>query len=233
MGKIYVTGDLHGDMQDLYNRVKKNKIQDDDTLIVCGDFGFIWNGDWKKNMMKISRITKATIFVVLGNHENYDIIEKLPMDTKFNNLVYVASENVFIAGRGRIYTIEGKRFFCFGGALSIDRYHRIPRKSWWAEEEPTDVELGTGGAIIYNNVNNIDYVITHDCPAIFRRELYTHHDTSLEIGYKLPRVFDNWLEQLYFDGQNFKHWYCGHHHTNYTAESLKCTCLYKRIEEII
>ena len=49
---IYVTGDLHGDISRLetfrMRRFKKN-----DMLIVCGDFGFIWdNGEEEKKALE-------------------------------------------------------------------------------------------------------------------------------------------------------------------------------------
>ena len=40
---VYVTGDLHGE----YSRFRKTgikKLKKGDTLIVCGDFGFVWDG---------------------------------------------------------------------------------------------------------------------------------------------------------------------------------------------
>ena len=40
---IYVTGDMHGDYRVFKQPVFKN-IKKNDTLIICGDFGFIWNG---------------------------------------------------------------------------------------------------------------------------------------------------------------------------------------------
>ena len=47
---VFVTGDTHGDP----NRLSKNGLKNlkaGDTLIVCGDFGFIW--DKSKNEQKI------------------------------------------------------------------------------------------------------------------------------------------------------------------------------------
>ena len=45
---IYVTGDTHGDLSRFETggarRLKKN-----DTVIVCGDFGFLWDGSPKES----------------------------------------------------------------------------------------------------------------------------------------------------------------------------------------
>ena len=40
---IYVTGDIHGDMSRFQVPAVK-KLKEKDVLIVCGDFGFVWDG---------------------------------------------------------------------------------------------------------------------------------------------------------------------------------------------
>ena len=39
---VYITGDIHGDLS-FFKNPKLKKLNDDDFLIVCGDFGFLWN----------------------------------------------------------------------------------------------------------------------------------------------------------------------------------------------
>ena len=43
---IYFTGDLHGDY-DRFKSKELKKLKKGDTLIVCGDFGFLWDGSKK------------------------------------------------------------------------------------------------------------------------------------------------------------------------------------------
>ena len=40
---IYFTGDTHGDLSRFKSSAAK-KLKKGDYLMVCGDFGFIWNG---------------------------------------------------------------------------------------------------------------------------------------------------------------------------------------------
>ena len=40
---IYITGDLHGDLERFKEKNMK-QLKPGDTLLVCGDFGFIWDG---------------------------------------------------------------------------------------------------------------------------------------------------------------------------------------------
>lgn len=39
---IYVTGDMHGEFSRFKNKNIKKQLEENDTLIICGDFGFIW-----------------------------------------------------------------------------------------------------------------------------------------------------------------------------------------------
>ena len=44
---VYATGDMHGDYA-LFSQKKFKNLKEGDTLVVCGDFGFIWRGDSKE-----------------------------------------------------------------------------------------------------------------------------------------------------------------------------------------
>ena len=55
-GMIYFTGDLHGDY-DRFKSKELKKLKKGDTLIVCGDFGFLWDGS-KKEQSILKKIEK-------------------------------------------------------------------------------------------------------------------------------------------------------------------------------
>ena len=40
---IYVTGDTHGDIE-RFKSSGIHKLKKSDSIIVCGDFGFVWDG---------------------------------------------------------------------------------------------------------------------------------------------------------------------------------------------
>lgn len=234
---IYITGDIHGGLERIWNIQHKYKLTKDDYIIVCGDFGIIWQKtEVRRQLTKLRRCSEATILFVDGNHENFDLLEEYPVIEKFGGKVGYINDQVYHLRRGEVYDIDGHVFFCFGGAHSIDQAYRIPRKSWWPEEIPTDDEIMHGSENLAANLDRIEYVITHEAPAIVRRQIYTHH--SAEFGepltYKLPSIFDNWLETVMFDAPNFKRWYCGHHHQNenFDRRGIPCTMLYRLEEEI-
>ena len=40
---IYVTGDMHGQIS-RFDDPALRRLKEKDTLLVCGDFGFLWDG---------------------------------------------------------------------------------------------------------------------------------------------------------------------------------------------
>ena len=72
---VYVTGDTHGDP----NRLSKNNLKslnEGDTLIVCGDFGFIWDRSKaeQKVLKELSKI--SNIMVDKQYYTTYSIIQE-------------------------------------------------------------------------------------------------------------------------------------------------------------
>ena len=49
---VYIIGDTHGDNSYIYNIQHKENLTKNDYIIICGDFGFVWNGDYKKQLYK-------------------------------------------------------------------------------------------------------------------------------------------------------------------------------------
>ena len=75
---IYVTGDLHGDPARLSDRALR-RLKKGDFLLVCGDFGFVWDGSpaEMKLRRKLGKKKYTTIFVD-GAHDNLPMIRQFP-----------------------------------------------------------------------------------------------------------------------------------------------------------
>lgn len=77
---IYVTADLHGDATRL--RTKEiRRLKKGDTLIVLGDFGFLWQGTpkRKKTFEKTGQKEISNPFS-RRRHENFDLLEQYPVE---------------------------------------------------------------------------------------------------------------------------------------------------------
>lgn len=229
---IKITGDSHGDLIKFEedNMPGESTWSSDDKLIICGDFGFVWYDDtypegraYYESMLDRLEQKEYDILFVDGNHENFDLLYEYPEIEKYGNTVRQIRKNIYHLQRGRIYTIENKTFFAFGGAYSVDKASRVafnPERSkdkpvlWWPQELPCQEEYERGIESLKSVDYKVDYIITHTAP-----------NTALEmLKYTLPPkertnfVLDPHDMQLrsYLDmvwhNTDFKRWYFGHWH---------------------
>ena len=76
---VYLTGDTHGDIQ----RFKQGKLRwlgKKDTVVVLGDFGFVWDGSAaERKRLDWLRKRPYTLLFLDGAHENYDLLAQLSL----------------------------------------------------------------------------------------------------------------------------------------------------------
>ena len=99
---VYITGDLHGDFS-RFSSPAMRRLRKGDTLIVCGDFGFIWNGDKKEEALlkKIGSRPYAVLFLD-GCHENFDLLKEYPVTDWKGGRAQVISGNLVHLMRGQL-----------------------------------------------------------------------------------------------------------------------------------
>lgn len=240
---IYITGDTHGDFARLGKRYLPY-IGAGDYLIICGDFGGIWNNSPEENFWLKWLSQKAYIVLFVdGNHENYDMLATFPMEEWNGGKVQKIRENVIHLMRGQIYEIDGVRFFTMGGASShdinagilepddpdftekrkrLDRemaLYRVNHQSWWAEELPSEEEMAEGLKNLDRCGNKVDVILTHCAPSsvqdIFSNGLYAHD--------RLTDYLDSVKDRC-----AFRHWFFGHYHDNHEV-GQRFTMLYKEV----
>jgi predicted phosphodiesterase len=221
---IYLTGDTHGNLYRL-NLIPAKK---GDVVIICGDFGVLWSQDKlseinEKKQIELAKSKDYDILFVDGNHENFNRIERLGTIQKYGNDVGVYLDNVFHLRRGNIYTIEGKKFFIFGGGLSIDKAFRIPHISYWEQELPNFKEYKNGLDNLEKENWKVDYILTHEAPESIANELLRKHRwTHKDPAYNLPK----YLEEVK-NKTTFKHWFFAHYHITLETFQEKFTQLYE------
>lgn len=224
---IYITGDLHGeiDMWKLRTEIFKQRFSTctkDDYLIICGDFGVIWNNRKKdkkeKEQLDFLESLPFTVLFVDGNHDNIPKLNSFPVKKWNGGKVHEIRPTILHLMRGQIYTIEGHTFFTMGGATSIDKAWRVEGKSWWAEEVPSDEEFNEALDNLGKHNWTVDYVITHCAPDSILEKLYS---------IKRPDKVTNFLEVVR-QQLSFKKWFFGHYHDNLLIED-KFQLLYDNI----
>lgn len=158
---VYVTGDTHGDFS-RFQSPAAHRLRKGDTLIVLGDFGFLWDGGAKEQQIlrKLGK-KKYNLLFLDGTHENYDLLKKYPVTDWNGGKVQAIEGNLMHLLRGEIYTIENETYFAFGGGESSDHDLRTDTKTWWEEEMPSEEEMLEGRRNLENHGNKVDFMITH------------------------------------------------------------------------
>lgn len=203
---VYITGDTHGDL-DFFKDPRLKKLTEDDTLIICGDFGFIWDGS-EKEKRKLKQLEKKryTICFLDGVHENFDILDKYqPYRYKGGNAHKIAS-NIYHLLRGEIFTFERKTFFVMGGGESEDKDMRKEGKTYFKTEMPSSAELLNGARNLKDADYKVNYVLTYEAPAIAKDFIRMH--TNQEMHFT---PLNTYLGEL-MKSVEYNHWYFGSLH---------------------
>ena len=233
MNRIFVTGDTH--RTNNYNKIRKfglgvgSELTKDDIMIILGDFGALWhneNTEGYRDDLKLldwyDTECKWTTVVVLGNHENYDIIEKIPVTEMFGGKVRIVNNSVILLERGETYKINGKSFLAIGGGGSIDKKRRIPHISWWKQEVIVQGDIDNALHNVAESGYLIDYVISHACPKEYFNLTTMFKEIDLDNS---PSM----LQQV-FDKVTFDCWLFGHYHQEHKIDNF--VCLFNTIIEL-
>jgi DNA repair exonuclease SbcCD nuclease subunit len=230
---IYLTGDLHGSIDirklNFENFSIGQVMTKDDYLIILGDFGLIWH-DNKEERYWVDWLTGRpwTTLFIDGNHENFDRLNLLSEIEMFGGKVGKYTNSIYHLKRGEIYTIDGKKFFTFGGANSIDKLVRSEGISWWRDEQPNFYEMKRGINNLQKYYFDIDYILTHTCPdsLVSKLKIFGIEKYGLDDNDNTRKYLDTILEMV-----NFKKWYFGHWHDNKVIED-KYVLLYENIVKL-
>jgi predicted phosphodiesterase len=220
---IYITGDTHIpiDIKKLNtsNFAEQHNMTKNDYVIICGDFGGVWNNSneelyWRKWLQE----KNFTTLFVDGNHENFDMLNQFPVSQWNGGNVHYINDSIIHLMRGQVFTIDDFKFFTMGGAESIDKAYRVEGKSWWKEELPTNDQFEE--ALDNLDIHNwsVDYVITHTASMRIMEHMQYIKENNPLYGF---------LNRLEEDLQ-YKHWYFGHFHADIDIND-KHTLLYDRI----
>ncbi|MBR1762080.1 MAG: metallophosphoesterase [Eubacterium sp.] len=222
---VYITGDTHGDIN-FFKTPELKKLTEDDTLIICGDFGFLWDGSEKeKKALETLKKKKYTICFLDGAHENYDMLSAYqPYRYKGGNANKIA-DNIFHLLRGEIFTFERKTFFCMGGGESEDAHMRCEGETWWKEEMPSNEELFNGARNLKDADYQVDYVLTYEAPAIAKDFIRLHSNNEMHLT-----PLNTYLQEL-MKSVSYNHWFFGSLHMDLSI-SKKMTAVFNKVIKI-
>ena len=232
---LYFTGDTHHNL-DIEKIENFNPTTKNNKLIVLGDWGGLWYSDYKKNYKLLKKWCKwqkeknFKLFVILGNHENYNLIKRLSKIEIKDNQNHIKAKilkvitplkndvkcKILILENG-FQLIENKKIFVIRGASSIDKEYRTENVDWWKEEELSEKEKEEIIKELEKN-NKFDYILSHTAPAFIVKKLIKEFNVN-------PKKLDNtslFLEEIYqkYLKDNFKFWLFGHFHLDFKYENF-------------
>lgn len=219
---VYITGDMHGCLERLYDK-NFRKLKAGDVLIVAGDFGFIFDGS--KTERQVIDYLASRRFVtafVDGTHDNMKKINSARETYWHGGKVHRIKGNLVHLMRGQIFSIEGHSFFTFGGGESTDKDMRIENGLWWREEEPTPQEMAEGAKNLDEAGCKIDYIVTHEPPSLVKSSMLLLRGDSDRVN-KLGGYFEEIGRSC-----EYKHWYFGSLHEDRRITPHH-TCVFKKM----
>lgn len=226
---IFVTGDTHGfhdfGKLELF-RQEHEGLTKEDYVIIAGDFGGVWSEDSLEEKLKPYSNLPFTVLFVDGNHENFDMLNAYPVEKWHGGKVRKIKPDIIHLMRGQVFEIEGRTFFTFGGATSVDKKNRKQGVDWWAQEMPSYEEYDEAIANLQRYKNKVDYVITHSCS---ERTLW--YPPLRHSGEKAKGYPENGLLYNIENTITYRHWYFGHFHQDAKITD-KITLLYHEIVQI-
>lgn len=211
-GGVHITGDTHGDISRFFvgQPTEETGWSARDTLIVCGDFGYIFSADrFEERLLDLLEQKPYTICFCDGNHDHIPAICSYP-ETQWNGgRAHRIRRNLYHLMRGQVYEINGKSFFTMGGAYSLDRQRRQEGVSFWHEELPSAAEYHEAVQNLRRAGNRVDCIITHTAPRdiLYRLGKYPDRHEAELTG------FLEWIEHDIHFGQ----WFFGHLHEDLTV----------------
>lgn len=222
---IYITGDCHGNFErfDLCSFPEQMNMTKDDYVIICGDFC----GICESLLLDSLESLPFTLLFADGNHENFDCLNRMPVELWHGGKVHKIRPSVIHLMRGQVFELEGKKIFTFGGGKSQDLEggilepedpdyekkkkefdekaipYRINHENWWKEELPSEEEMDEGWKNLRRYNHEVDYIVTHSsCTST--QEVVTEGTYNSD-------YLTEYLEEIK-QRVKFQKWYFGHYH---------------------
>lgn len=206
--KLLILGDTHGNTRWFVTVIKRAKELNVEWIIQLGDFG-LWPG-WA-GVRYLDDVNRALIehnvnlIWLDGNHEDFNQLDALVklQPKNDNGQTYIRSQ-ILYSPRGCLWTMDNKKFMTVGGAVSIDKQWRTAGKSWWPQEQLTELEeFGIVTRAMDRRQKgkpDVDYLFTHDCHPLTPFTHLINDPDSDAHRQKMKRIFNAVLPKMWFHG---------------------------------
>jgi len=228
---VVISGDIHGEFNQLVFKCCVQYGMTDTVIIVAGDCGFgfeqpgYYENVYNRNRARLSKSNNWILFV-RGNHDNPAYFNDFPI--KHRRWMTVPDYSVVRAC--------GHNILCVGGAISVDRSYRmnhssyhLPKKDeplarniYWTNEYPV-FEADKLDAI--SEKFAIDTIVTHTAPSfceltskggLFAEMAIRDEDLTEDVKNE-RQVMDKILDYLTSNQHPLRYWFYGHFHQSWQA----------------
>jgi hypothetical protein len=171
--RILLAGDTHGGGRHaLYLRAVAYK-KECKLIIQLGDFGYLWRG---QNIAHIwsdysSKIPAVPVWFLPGNHEDWnqldEYVEAHPEIGSDRFQWMQVAKGVRYLGRVKRLLFGNTRILCVGGAISVDRSHRLENVTYFRREaiSEADIQRAVEGG-------PCDILLSHDAPSTSKLQAF-------------------------------------------------------------
>lgn len=231
-GRVFVTGDKHGDFSFLPDFCSTLHTSINDVLIILGDAGLNFHGGRSPEELgvkrKIARLP-ITLLLVRGNHEmrpedcdnmevlnNHSFIHGVSVDDPIiPDVLYWEPDipNVLYANDGGAYHIYGQSYLTIGGAFSVDKEYRLLWNRFWVVNEKLTYEEMLD-ILDRHDHHRYDHIMTHTCPIEWE-------PVDLFLSFIDQSKVEKDMEIFLSDVNKYvswEHWWFGHYH----ADRMQC-----------
>ena len=219
---VYITGDKHGDYDQVIEFCYKNNTSKADIMIVLGDAGINYYLDSKdytlKNHLKELPIT---LFCIHGNHEERPYNIAGYKSKIFNNGIVYYEENypnILFAKDGEVYDFNGLSTLVIGGAYSVDKYYRLALGyNWYESEQPNEKIKNDVRKTLKKYNNKIDVILSHTSPFKYMPyEVFLENVNQLDVD----KSTEEFLDEIENNTQ-YQKWYYGHYYTDKQVDKIR------------
>ena len=242
MGRIFITGDKHGDFFspafNLTSFCDKNATTKDDILIILGDAGINYYVDeiageclqykpqrGAKMLKKMIESLPITLFCIHGNHEaRPEHIIGYHEKEWHGGVVYCEEEypSILFAKDGEVYDFNAHSTLVLGGAYSVDKYYRLARYNagfhsykWFPDEQMSE-EMKERIREKYFH-KHYDLILSHTCPQKYEPvETFLPGIDQSQVDKSMEEFLGECEENIRYDK-----WYCGHYHIEKMIDKLQ------------